>query len=317
MGKYFALLLSMVLGSAAGASDLVELGRHLYFDKRLSADDTISCNSCHNVLKHGSGTDNLPTSKGINGQFGGRNAPTVWNSKFWSVQFWDGRAKDLADQAKGPITNPIEMGMPSHDVTIKKVKKIKGYQAQFSKAFPKEKDPINIENLAKAIAVFEETLVTKKTPFEAFQAGEKKAISELAVRGHKTFQEVGCITCHSGPHFNGPSLPVGTGFYMKFPTFENEKLEKKYQFKADEGRFEVTKKEADKHMWRVPSLRNVALTAPYFHNGKVKELKEAIRVMAKLQLNRDLSAKQVNEIHAFLKSLTGDRPLVKEPVAYK
>lgn len=319
--KLFLMLIVATVGlsstyvsyAKSAQAEKIELGRFLYFDKRLSVDNTVSCNTCHNILNRGTGTDNLPLSKGIKNLLGGRNAPTVWNSKFWSVQFWDGRAKDLADQAKGPIINPVEMGIPNHDVVIDKIAKVKNYQKRFKTAFPGQKNPVTIDNLALAIAAFEETLVTKNSPFEKFMAGNKSALSPAASRGYQTFQQVGCTTCHSGKHFNGPELPVGTGFFMKFPTFPDKMYETKYEFSKDTGKHDATKNEADKHMWRVPSLRNVAITAPYFHNGKVKDLQTAIRVMAKLQLNKELTSEQVNDIEAFLVSLTGERPLIKEP----
>lgn len=298
---------------AAEVSPVVTLGKHLYFDKRLSKDNTISCNTCHNITNKSGGVDGLPTSKGIGNQFGGRNAPTVWNAKFLSVQFWDGRAKDLAEQAKGPITNPIEMGMPTHDLAITKIKDVKGYQDLFKAAFPNQEKPMTIDNLATAIAKFEETLVTTNSPFDKFKAGDKSSMSELAQEGYEKFQSVGCVSCHSGDHFAGPNLPVGTGFYMKFPTIPGSEYDKKYDLLSDTGRYEVTKNEADKHMWRVPTLRNVALTGPYFHNGKVEDLPEAVRVMAKTQLNKDLSDNDVKALVAFLEALTGDLPQIKEP----
>ncbi len=288
-----------------------ELGYHLYFDKRFSADDSISCNTCHNILGHGNGAQDTPVSTGINGLKGGRNSPTVWNAKFLSVQFWDGRAKDLAEQAKGPIINPVEMGMEGHDLAINKIKNIKAYQDLFSKAFPGDKSPINIQNSVDAIAAFEMKLERLNSAYD------KKEMSEEAKKGHHIFQSTGCVACHSGPHFAGPELPVGTGFYMKFPTFPNDELEKKYGFSKDLGRFEATGQEEHKNMWRVPTLRNVALTAPYFHNGSVPDLKTAIKVMAKLQLNKDLDQDEVNSIHAFLESLNGEAPLIVEPKAFK
>lgn len=294
---------------------LVELGRHLYFDKRLSVDNTISCNSCHDVTNKKSGTDGLATSVGIKNQVGTRNAPTVWNAKFYSVQFWDGRAKDLAEQAKGPITNPVEMGTLNHDEAVKKIAAIKGYQELFKAAFPGQQDPINIDNLATAIAKFEETLTVLNSPFDKFKAGDKGAMSELAQEGYSKFQSIGCVTCHSGDHFSGLALELGTGFYMKFPTFPGSKYDKKYELTKDLGRYEVTKQEADKNMWRVPSLRNVAITGPYFHNGKVKDLDEAVRVMAKTQLNKDLSDQDVAALVAFLKALTSELPEITAPVA--
>lgn len=289
------------------STPLEELGYHLYFEKRFSADNTISCNTCHNVLNQGNGAQDTPVAEGINGQKGGRNSPTVWNAVFLSTQFWDGRAKDLAEQSKGPITNPIEMGMKDHDSAIDKIKDRPGYKKLFARAFPGQKNPFIIDNVAQAIAAFESTLTTLDSPYD------KEALSKLAQQGQKEFQTLGCVACHSGPHFAGPKLPVGTGFFMKFPTFPDKALEKKYGFSKDPGRFEVTKKDSDKNFWRVPTLRNVALTAPYFHNGSVPDLKTAIRVMGKLQLNKDLSDDQVQSIHAFLESLTGSRPLIRDP----
>lgn len=297
-------------------SPIEELGYQLYFDKRLSADNSISCNTCHDVTHQKGGVDGLATSTGINGQKGERNAPTVWNATFLSAQFWDGRAKDLADQAKGPITNPIEMGMESHDATIEKIKVVQGYQDAFKKAFPDEENPINIENLAKAIAAFESTLTTINSPFDQFKIGKKDALNEMQKKGYENFKSIGCTSCHSGDHFAGPEMPLGNGFFMKFPSFPNAEIEAKYEFTKDPGRFEVTKAEHDRNMWRVPTLRNVALTAPYFHNGKVKTLEEAVIIMGKLQLNKDLTEEQVKSLVAFLGSLTGKLPLIEEPKAY-
>lgn len=286
---------------------LEELGYHLYFEKRFSADNSISCNSCHNVVKGGNGAQDTAVATGINGQKGGRNSPTVWNAKFLSTQFWDGRAKDLAEQSKGPITNPIEMGMKSHQAALDKIKDVKGYIDLFKKAFPKDANPINIDNTASAIAAFEMTLETLNSPFD------QNKMSDLAQKGYKEFQSIGCVACHSGKHFAGPELPTGTGFFMKFPTFPSPELEVKYGFSKDKGRYEVTQNEAHKHMWRVPTLRNVAETAPYFHNGSVKDLATAIRVMGKMQLHRDLTDEQVNALSAFLESLTGEKPYITEP----
>jgi cytochrome c peroxidase len=288
----------------------VELGKQLYFDPRLSKDGTISCNSCHNVMA--GGDDNRPNSVGVKGQHGGRSAPTVWNSAFMSVQFWDGRAKSLEDQAKGPLTNPIEMGMDSHSLVIERIKKMPEYVAGFKKAFPKDGE-ITIDHVAKAIATYERTLITPGSAFDRYQKGEKKALSASAVRGMGLVQSVGCTSCHSGPNFAGPMLPEGTPFFQKFPTFPGSKYDSQYALTKDGGRFEVTKNESDRGMWRVPTWRNVAVTAPYFHNGAVKTLEEAIRVMAKTQLNKDLKEDEVKDIHAFLESLTGKFPEQKMP----
>ncbi len=281
----------------------VELGKQLFFDPRLSIDGTVSCNSCHNVMA--SGTDNRPNSVGVGGQKGGRSAPTVWNAAFLTAQFWDGRAATLEDQAKGPVLNPIEMGMPSPEATVQRLMAIPGYVAQFKAVFGGD---INYDNMAKAIAAYERTLITPNSPFDRHLKGDKNALSERAQRGMKAVEEVGCTACHNGVNFAGPALPMGQGFYQKFPVFTDNEYTTKYQFMDDMGRYEATQDDADKHMWRVSTWRNVAITAPYFHNGAVATLDEAVRVMAKTQLNKDLSKDQVADIVAFLNSLTGEFP---------
>lgn len=283
----------------------IELGKILYFDPRLSYDGTVSCNSCHNVMNGGS--DNRAVSVGVNGHKGGRGSGTVFNSAFYSVQFWDGRAKSLEEQAKGPLTNPIEMGNKNHDEVIARLKLIPGYVDLFNKTYGK-KNSLNIDNLAKAIAAYERTLITPNSPFDKFMAGDKKAMDQKAIDGYRLFQSTGCVTCHSGPNFAGPTLPEGTGFFMKFPTFPNTSFDQKYKFTNDKGRFEVTKNKVDEYMFRVPTLRNIALTAPYFHNGAVRTLEEAVKVMGKTQLDKDLSDKEVASLVAFLNSLTGTVP---------
>jgi cytochrome c peroxidase len=293
-----------------GSPAKIVLGKQLFFDTRLSKDHSISCNSCHDVNK--GGVDGQAFSKGVGGQLGGRNAPTVLNAAFHSVQFWDGRADSLEAQAKGPLVNPKEMAMPNHDAVVAEVKSIPGYAKEFEKVFGK--DAINIDNIAKAIAAYERTLITLNSPFDRFQKGEKNALNAEQKKGWELFQSTGCVACHSGPHFSGPAMPAGTGFYQKFPTMENTDFDKKYGFSKDLGRFEVTKKEEDKHMFRVPTLRNVALTAPYFHNGAVDNLPEAVKVMGKLQLGKDISDADAKSIAAFLASLTGKLPAQKAPV---
>ncbi|HJO34800.1 MAG TPA: cytochrome c peroxidase [Gammaproteobacteria bacterium] len=280
----------------------VTLGRMLYFDPRLSSESTISCFSCHNILE--GGDDNRPVSPGVHGQMGTRNAPTVWNSAFLSVQFWDGRAPTLEEQAKGPITNPIEMGMSTHDDAVARVQEIESYQAYFDDAFG-DGAAVNLDNIVKAIAAYERTLITPDSAYDRWAKGEQDALTEQQQRGAETFVEVGCVTCHSGPMFNGPQLPIGQGFYMKFPTFTDSPYVAQYGFMEDPGRYEATGNEADRHMWRVPTLRNIAVTGPYFHNGSVADLGAAVRVMAATQLNRELTDAQVADIVAFLNGLTG------------
>ena len=287
----------------------VELGKMLYHDVRLSSNGVLSCNSCHNVMA--GGEDNRSGSIGVKNQVGGRSAPTVWNSAFNSVQFWDGRAPSLEAQAKGPVTNPIEMGMKSWDDVVARLKDIPEYGKAFTAAFGDS--TITADNAAKAIASYERTLITPNSPYDRFVKGEKSALNEQQVRGMNLFAETGCAGCHSGPAFNGPQLAEGTGFYQKFPTFENGMFEAKYRFSDDVGRFEATKQEQDKHFFKVPTLRNIALTAPYFHNGKVETLQEAVRVMAKLQLNKELTDPQVEDITAFLNGLTGEFPRIEMP----
>ncbi|MGZ3689107.1 MAG: cytochrome-c peroxidase [Bdellovibrionota bacterium] len=282
----------------------VALGRQLFFDPRLSVSGTISCNSCHNVM--GSGTDNLSVSVGVGGKLGGRSAPTVYNAAFMSVQFWDGRAPSLEEQAKGPMTNPVEMGMTSHELVMKRILQLPGYKKAFGAAFGKETP--TIDHAVKAIAAYERTLTTPGSAFDRYVKGDASALGAPAIRGMKLVQSVGCIACHNGPNFAGPEMPLGTGFYQKFPTFSGTEYEKIYHLSDDPGRFMATKKAEDSHLWRVPTWRNVALTAPYFHNGSVKTLDEAVRVMAKTQLNKTLTETEVKDIVSFLDSLTGEFP---------
>jgi cytochrome c peroxidase len=282
----------------------IELGKQLFFDGRLSKDGKVSCNTCHNA--QGSGTDNLPFSKGVGGQLGGRNSPTVLNSGFWSVQFWDGRAPTLEEQAKGPLLNPVEMAMKDHDQVVKVVSGIKGYQNSFKEVFGVGPTEINVDHIADSIAAFERTLVTPNAPYDKFVNGDEKAISASAKRGLELVKTVGCVACHNGPLFNSPA-------YMRFPTIPGSNYDKKYGFSKDLGRFNVTQKEEDKNFWRVPSLRNVAVTAPYFHNGSVKTLNEAVKVMAKTQLGKDLKNNEAADITEFLKTLTGDKPKFQPP----
>lgn len=283
----------------------VNLGRQLYFDPRVSIDGTVSCNSCHNVMS--GGTDNRRVSVGVGGQKGGRNSPTVFNAAFLSVQFWDGRAKTLEEQAAGPMINAVEMGAANHDIVVGRIQDIPGYVTQFTKVFGK--DQVNIDTATKAIAAYERTLITPNAPFDKYLRGNKKALDANAQRGLKLVNELGCVACHNGVAFAGPMDPLsGAGFYQKFPTFADNEYVKKYRLDEDKGRFEATKDEKDKGLFRVPTWRNIALTAPYFHNGMVPTLDEAVRVMAKVQLNKELSNEQVSDIVAFLNSLTGELP---------
>jgi cytochrome c peroxidase len=279
-------------------AEKVELGRMLYHDPRLSSTGTVSCASCHNTMA--GGEDNRAGSMGVNGQVGGRSAPTVWNAAFNSAQFWDGRAPSLEAQAAGPVTNPIEMGMKSWTQVVTRLKAIEGYQTAFTTVFGE--DSISKETATKAIAAYERTLITPNSPYDNYVNGNKSALTEQQIRGMETVLELGCLTCHSGAAFNG------AGKFQKFPLHDNGYFEAKFDFKKDKGLAEVTANKADEHLWKVPTLRNIALTAPYFHNGSVKTLEKAVQIMAKLQLDKDLSKEETADIIAFLNALTGQFP---------
>ena len=323
--KTSVLVLTLVIVGAAGSANAwdalpktapapadnpssvakIELGKMLYFDPRFSSTGTVSCFSCHNVME--GGDDHRPTSIGVHGDKGGRNAPTVWNAAFQSVQFWDGRAATLEDQAKGPVVNPVEMGMANLTEAIDRIRAIPGYKPYFDAAFGKG-ESVTMDNAAKAIATYERTLITPDSAYDRYVSGDAKAMSAAGVRGMKSFESAGCTSCHSGAAFNGPALPIGTGFFMKFPTYPDAALVRQYDLESDQGRFLATGNDADRYMWRVPTLRNLVYTAPYFHNGAVKTLPDAVRVMAKLQLDKNLTDDEVTDIVAFLESLTGKFP---------
>lgn len=275
---------------------LVELGKKLFFDPRLSASGYISCNSCHNLAT--GGADNLPTSIGDKWQEGPINSPTVLNSSLNFVQFWDGRAADLKEQAKGPIANPLEMAF-SHDLAVDVLESIPGYVSEFKKVFGKNE--IDIQQITDAIAAFEETLVTPDAPFDLWLKGDDKALSKIELEGYELFKEVGCVACHNGVNIGGNS-------------FQKMGLVKPYTTKnTAQGRVEFTKSETDRFFFKVPTLRNVALTYPYFHDGAAKTLPEAVNLMAGLQLGRDLTDVENAKIVAFLKSLTGKQPEIVLP----
>lgn len=280
------------------------LGQTLYFDKRLSKDETVSCNSCHDLQTYG--VDNDPTSTGVGGQLGGRNSPTVLNAAFHFTQFWDGRAKDVEEQAGGPILNPIEMAMPDQEAVINRLKAIKGYQDMFKAAFPGEDQPVNYVNLQKSIGAFERKLITPSR-FDEYLMGYEEALTAEEKKGLQTFMDVGCTACHSG-------TVLGGQMYQKFGLMGNYWDFTKSE-KVDNGRFLVTNNEADKMLFKVPSLRNIEKTHPFFHDGSITDLGEAVKIIAKLQLNKDLTKQEVSEIVTFLKTLTGTVPaeLAKAP----
>ena len=267
----------------------VELGRALYYDARLSKNHDISCNSCHQLDRFG--VDGEPTSPGHRGQRGDRNSPTVYNAALHLAQFWDGRAADVEEQAKGPILNPVEMAMPSEEAVVAVLASIPGYPPLFAEAFPDAEEPLSYDNLARAIGAFERRLLTPSR-FDAFLAGDPGALSDAEQRGLLTFLDTGCTTCHQGVGVGG-AMYQKLGLVRPYPT-------------EDPGRAAVTGNEAEKHFFKVPSLRNVTRTAPYFHDGSIGSLSEAVRTMAAVQLGRDLEDAQVAEIEAFLGALTGE-----------
>ncbi|MCW5590333.1 MAG: cytochrome-c peroxidase [Legionellales bacterium] len=269
----------------------VALGEKLYHDTLLSADGTISCATCHDLNK--GGVDGLPVSKGIHQQNGVINAPTVYNSAHNFVQFWDGRAKDLAEQAKGPVENPLEMGDTWPNV-VKKIKANQEYQALFAKSY---QGVISEDTIVDAISAFEKTLDTPDSPFDHYLRGDKQAISPLAQKGYELFQTRGCVACHNGDYFGG------TMYQRLNPDYFKERNTPITT--ADLGRYNVTHNEADKYFFKVPMLRNIAVTAPYYHDGQVKTLDEAVTKMAKYQLGQTLSGSDVKALVAFLQSLTG------------
>jgi cytochrome c peroxidase len=280
----------------------VELGTMLYFDPRLSASHVISCNTCHNLGL--GGADAEPTSIGHRWQHGGRNAPTVLNAVFNTAQFWDGRAKDLEQQAGGPMVNPLEMASPTTHVA-EQLKGIPGYHDAFAKAFPGEADPVTLANAQKAIAVFEATLITPNAPFDRFLRGDASALSESQKQGLALFMDKGCANCHNG-------VNVGGGMYAPFGVVE--KPGASFLPLQDKGRFLVTKTPSDEYVFKVPPLRNIALTAPYFHTGQAWDLRQAVAVMGVSQLGAQLTNDEIDKIVSFLGSLTGDQPQVTYPI---
>jgi len=275
----------------------VELGKKLYFDPRLSRSGFISCNSCHNLSM--GGTDNLKTSIGHNWQEGPINAPTVLNSSLNVAQFWDGRARDLKEQAGGPIENPKEMAF-SHTLTIHVLQSIPEYAIEFKQVF--SVDEITIDEVTEAIAEFEKTLVTPNSRFDRWLLGEQEAITAQELAGYELFKTSGCAACHNGEAVGGTS-------------FQKMGIVEPYQTSNPvEGRIAVTGKDADRFTFKVPTLRNVELTYPYFHDGEAETLTEAVDIMGRLQLGRKYTPDENHQIVVFLKTLTGEQPTFQLPI---
>ncbi len=274
---------------------IVALGKQLFHDVRLSSDNSISCASCHEIKK--GGMDSLPRSLGVNKLEGPINAPTVLNAAHNFVQFWDGRAANLEEQALRPIENPIEMGAKLEDV-IRKISEDAHYLREFNEIFG---GPPTIAALGRVIATYERTLTTPDAPFDLYLKGNDAAITKLAKEGYALFKSYGCVACHQGKN-------VGGNMFQRFGIMGNYFADRGHITEADNGRFNVTRAEQDRHVFKVPSLRNVERTAPYFHDGSAKTLPEAVRTMAKYQLGRSLSQQEVDALVAFLHSLTGAPP---------
>ncbi len=300
---YLAQLKALPAVAESGANELTEdkisLGRMLYFDKRFSKNHDISCNSCHDLNKFG--VDNQQFSPGHKKQLGGRNSPSVYNAAFHVAQFWDGRASDVEEQAKGPVLNPVEMAMVDENAVLKVINSIPEYVEAFKKAFPGD-NPVTYDNFGKAIGAFERKLVTPSR-FDKFIGGDETALTDTEKNGLIKFMETGCYSCHNGPTFGG-NMFMKIGLVKPWPGIK------------DKGRSVVTKNASDDYVFKVPSLRNIEKTAPYLHDGSEKDLRILIGSMAEYQLGKVLSAAEIESIEAFLKSLTGkpESDYIKEPI---
>jgi cytochrome c peroxidase len=277
------------LPEAPAADAVATLGKSLYFDARLSVNDTISCNSCHRLDKFGQ--DSEPTSPGHDGTRGGRNSPTTLNASLQFVQFWDGRAADVEAQALGPVLNPVEMGMADGAAVAAKIKGIAGYGPLFAAAFPGEADAVTFDNIGKAIGAYERTLLTPGR-WDRYLGGDLTALTDAEKAGLDTFVATGCTACHSG-------VLLGGHMYNKIGLVQP-------YLTTDRGRAEVTGNEADAFFFKVPMLRNIAETGPYFHDGSVATLNDAVTLMARHQLGKELTPEEVTSIVTFLGALTGD-----------
>jgi len=289
--QFISPIPDQIPGTEKDTPKLISLGEKLYFEKRLSRNNTQSCNTCHPVDGGHAGMDHEPTSPGAFGKRGDRNSPTTFNAALHRTQFWDGRAENVKEQAKGPILNPVEMAMPSESEVLARLQADADYPNWFKAAFGNETNAINYDNVTEAIAAFERTLITRDR-FDDFLKGRDGALTGTELRGLDTFLKTGCATCHYGPLLGGNS-------------FRKMGVTKPYAHQADLGRESVTKEEDDRFMFKVPSLRNIAATHPYFHDGKVTSLHEAVRTMADIQLAKQLTPEQEADLVAFLQSLTG------------
>lgn len=296
----FGKLPATMPGSEKDTPAMVALGKKLYFEKAISINKTQSCNSCHPLDNKGAGADNLKTGKGAQGKFGDRNDPSTMNAGFQIAQFWDGRAATLEDQAKGPPLNPIEMGMANGEAVAKRLKGISHYPADFKKAFPGQKDAVTFDNFAKGVAAFERTLISRGR-FDRYIDGDTLALTAQERQGMRSFIEVGCVQCHNGPNLGGTT-------YQKLGVFHP------YPNREDVGRFKVTKLDSDRYVFKTSALRNVTLSAPYYHDGEVSNLAEAVDQMAYMQLDKKLKDEEINNILRFLTTLADEKLTTAPPM---
>jgi len=285
-----------------------KLGKRLFFEVALSKSNDFSCNRCHNV--YNGGDDDQAFSLGFNNQKTRRSTPALWNIGLQTVLYWDGRSTSLEEQTKDHLMDKSIMAISKQEL-LQRLKD-KGYKTDFKNAFGSES--ITLSRVANAISSFERALMSPNSPFDLYLKGNKNALSELAQKGMQAFNQGGCIACHFGVNFAGPApgpaMGMGDGFYELFPTKRGTRYEQSLDLLSDKGRYEFTKKEYEKYMWRVPPLRNIALSAPYFHNGSAATLEDAVKAMGKAQFGYDLTPEQVTQIVAFLRSLTGDMPKI-------
>jgi len=296
------------------SAEKISLGQKLFFDPDLlGADSSLSCNSCHTLAT--AGVDGKTVSRGQHGRDTYRSTPTLWNIGFQTVLYWDGRSPSLEAQALDHLRDPVISDNAHLGAMVQRLVDNEDYRRAFEAAFPGE-DAVSANNVARALASFERSLLTPDSPFDRYIRGDKDALSTRAKRGMRLFNDSGCASCHFGVNFAGPApgpaMGPGDGFYELFPNHLGSEYDTQYQLADDLGRFEATGNLWEKYMWRVPILRNIAETAPYFHNGRVKTLAEAVRVMAKTQLKLEFSEAEVQDIVAFLQSLTGKMPLPAE-----
>ncbi|KAF0192517.1 MAG: cytochrome c peroxidase [Gammaproteobacteria bacterium] len=292
----------------------IALGKQLFFDRRLSDDRSVSCNSCHDLMS--GGDDGRQVSVGVHGRHGQRSTPTLWNAAFYGALYQDGRSPSLEDQVQTHVLDADIMGLKDAAMLEQRIAAIDGYRQQFDQVFGGA-NAVTSQNIARAIADFERTLITPDSAFDRYLRGKKRALTEQQQRGFATFIETGCAACHFWVNLAGPQpglqLEMGEGFWELFPNYLGSRYDQQYRLLDDAGRFHVTGVEGHRYMWRVPTLRNIAVTAPYFHNGSVATLDEAVRVMAKTQLNKEVAAADVKDIVAFLQSLGGRFPRIAPP----